>query len=121
MSHLSHREFFADLGKRLSSSTYGAVASYVAGYDAGTEHAALFGFDEWLAMRSGHAGRAWITVIPEVAFDGLEPPKPYSATEDQLVVTKLFELIDQFLAEAGPLTARRELLRKFTAWEAQRK
>jgi hypothetical protein len=115
---IHHREFFQDLGKRLGASPFGTVASYVAGYDAGTEHAALFGFDEWLAMRADKQA-PWITLVTHIAFAGFEPPKPYSAAEDRLVVGKLFELLDAFFAEVGSLQSRRELLRQFTAWQAK--
>jgi hypothetical protein len=121
---MSHRVFFRHLRNHateyVSPPSYDIVSAYVAGYDKGTGGTALAGFYEWLAVRFSREATSWQHLIPELAFGGLQPPRPFSPEEDERALGALFDWLDEFLHETGE-PGRRDVFRRFETWEGERR
>jgi len=121
---MSHRVMFRHLrshtAEYVAPPTYDAVSAYVAGYDKGTGGTALAGFYEWLAVRFGRQAASWQQLVPELAFGGLPPPRPFAPQEDELALGALFDWLDEFLEQTGE-PRQRDVFRRFETWEGERR
>lgn len=121
---MSHRVFFRHLRSHtdeiLAAPSYDTLTAYIAGYDAGTGGTALAGFLEWLAMKTGQPAARWPELIELIAFDGLAPPKPYTADEERIAVSAMFHWLDTFLHETGE-AGQRDVFRRFETWDGERR
>jgi len=79
----------------VSPESYEAVAAYVMGFEAATEHGALNGFQPWLALKHGSGFNLhWAGLVLLEAFaDGRSPTTP---SEHRHAIDTLFDLIDEF-------------------------
>jgi hypothetical protein len=111
---MNHRATFAAIRSRtgmyIHPERYEVVRAFLSGYAYAT--GALVGFDEWLVLKLGRG----TNLVWEALVDDLVP-----RGDDRARIDKLFELVDEFLGQAGSMLGRRELFGRFAAKQKPRK
>lgn len=110
---LSEREYFAQFAKRtgmfIGRPSLDGVTAFLVGYDqAAARHGGpgLSGWREWLmAHHRVAANLVWEAQIRQIALPDWKGGRELTAEQETLVLEKLFELLDAFLAEREAATS----------------
>lgn len=93
--------------------TFGRLASYLEGMNAGSRGELLDGFREYLLLRLDAAdNRVWPTLLRRLRL-GDDPAAPLTAAQDAELVAFTFDVLDEFLAEPD----RRPIHREYLLWQ----
>jgi hypothetical protein len=119
-----YRELFRSFRQRPgmylgpSELSYDAAFAFVAGMDQGSEFTALDAFREYLVLQLGHGNnRGWASLVLQLRLPADFTP-PLSAENDQLALTGLFDLLDEFLTAMGrhSSSSRAAVHREYLLW-----
>lgn len=102
--HRSHLRWVNDHLMQVfgSDPEFGRVVAFVAGFDAATGYSLLRGFQEWLVVKVGDGHEVhWMGLVEQVA------------REEGTQAGRVFELVDEFLADVDDRDGRRVLYRQF--------
>lgn len=106
-------------GMFLLDPTFDAFVAYVVGVNAGSSQALLPGFDEFLTLRLAERSNLhWSGLVKQIAFPrGI--PQPLAGRDEEIAISTMFDLLDEFLAEIrGPRELHR-LFHEFVLWETE--
>jgi hypothetical protein len=107
LSRMSEREYFANVARRLGMYVIGShLAGVEAFLDGYAQHAlrhggpGLQGWREWLVARRGKdCSHGWHGQVRHIALPGGWETWDLSRDDEQHVISVLFTLLDEFLAE----------------------
>lgn len=106
-------------GMHLIAPSYDSTVAYIEGMDDGASGALLTGFREFLLLKLGHQdSRAWSGLALRLALDD-DRPRPTSVHEEAVALDRLFDLLDEFLAEIRGDDAIQRLFHEYVLWSSE--